>query len=68
LVVDPNAVLALSVALQGLEAVAGQRRQILQREGGLDTVQLEPSRPFNARQRLDSFPGGEISGPLVSNS
>ena len=30
--------------------------------------ELEPSRPFNARQRLDPFPAGEICGSLVSNS
>jgi len=37
----------------------------LQRVGRLDPVQLETAGPFTARQRFDSFPGGEISGPLV---
>jgi hypothetical protein len=66
LVVDANAVLALSVALHGLEAVAGQCCQILQCVGGLDPVQRETGGPFKARQRLDSFPGGDISRSPVS--
>jgi len=65
LVVDAYAVLALSAALQGLEAVAGQCRQILQRVGRLDPVQLETGGPFNTRQRLDAFPGGEIGRSIV---
>jgi hypothetical protein len=60
LVVDPNAVLALSVALQGLEAIAGQCREILQRVCRLDAIQLETGGTVDARQRLDAFPGGEV--------
>jgi hypothetical protein len=56
----------LSVALQGLEAVARQCRQILQRDGRLNPVQLETRRSFNAGQRLDSLAAGEISRSRVS--
>ena len=51
---------------QSLKTVARQRRQILQRLGGLEPVQFEPGWPFNARQRLDSLSGGEISRSPVS--
>jgi hypothetical protein len=44
LVVDPNAVLALSVALHGLEAIARQCREILQCVRRLDPVQ--PMGPY----------------------
>jgi hypothetical protein len=39
-IVDPKAVLSLSVAAQRLKAIAGQYRQIFQRCGGFVTVQF----------------------------
>jgi hypothetical protein len=66
LVVDADAVLALPVALQGLESVTRQCRQISERVRRLEPVQLEPRGPLDARQRLDALPGGEGRRSAVS--
>ena len=65
LVIDPNAVLSLSVAFQGFESVAGQRAQILKLDRRFHAIQLEPRRAIDSRECLDSLTGCEISGPLV---
>jgi hypothetical protein len=65
LVVDADAVLAPAVATQRLELVARQGREVAERSGSLRTVKLEPRAPFKARKRLYTFPGSEVSGPLV---
>jgi hypothetical protein len=51
LVVDANAELALSIALQSFEAVARQCRQILQGDRRLDPVQLETRGDTNCELR-----------------
>jgi hypothetical protein len=48
LIVDADAVLAFAISGQRLKTVAGQSGQVLKRNGGLQTVQLE------ARGALDS--------------
>ena len=52
LIVDANAVLPLAIALQRLEAIARQCRQILQRVGGFDPVQLETAMPDSPLTRV----------------
>jgi hypothetical protein len=43
LVVDPNAVLALAIAREGLEAVAGRDPEIGEALGGIELVELPES-------------------------
>jgi hypothetical protein len=59
LVVDADTVLALPVAAQCFETVAGQGRQVLQRYDRLKAIKLQLRGPLESRERLDSFPGGE---------
>src|ERR1700690_1300260 len=65
LIVNANAVLALAIARQGFEAVAGERREIPNRGGSLHTVELQARGSFESRESLDPFPGGEIAASLV---
>ncbi|HKV48711.1 MAG TPA: hypothetical protein VJN69_11530 [Candidatus Acidoferrales bacterium] len=48
LVIDANAVLVVTVASQGFEAVPRQRRKITKRRSGLHAVQLEACAAFKA--------------------
>ncbi len=66
LVVDPNAVLALSVSPQRLQPVAGQRAKVLENGGRLQSVPLQTGGAFDSGERLYPFTGGKILGPLIS--
>ena len=48
-----------------LEAIAGQRRQVAQGSGGLQTVELHARGAIEPSESLHAFSGGEIPGPLV---
>src|SRR5450759_4527244 len=61
LVVDADAVLALPVALQGLEFVARQCRQISERVRRLEPVQLEPRGPLMPDSALTRFPAAKAA-------
>ncbi len=50
LIVDPDAVLSLSVALEGLKAVTRRLRQILQSPGTVEIEQLAPCLTFDRRK------------------
>jgi hypothetical protein len=65
LIVDADAVLAFAISGQRLKTVAGQGGQILQRNGGLQAVQLEACGAFDAGERFDSLALSEVPGPLV---
>src|SRR5712692_5908751 len=65
LVVDANAVLALSVPAQRFEPVTGQRSKVADGRGGLEAIKFQPRGPFESRECLDPFPSGESPGPLV---
>jgi hypothetical protein len=66
LVVDANAVLALSISCQRLKAVAWKCRKVRHRCSGLHAVELEACRSFKSRECLDSLTVGKVSGSLVS--
>lgn len=66
LVVDANAELPASVALEGLETVAGQSGQVLQRSGGLKSIEFEAGGSLEAGEGLHRFTGSEIPSPLVA--
>jgi hypothetical protein len=66
LVVDANAVLALSISCQRLKAVAWKCRKVRHRCSGLHAVELEACGSFKSRKCLDSLPVGKVSGSLVS--
>src|SRR5215469_1224106 len=53
-IIDPNAVLSLSVAFQYFKSIARQRVQILKLDRRFQAIQLEPARsiPENALTRL----------------
>jgi len=65
LVVDADTVLAFAVAPQRFEAVAGQRRKVLEARGRFQTVELQTGGPLYAGKGFDPFAGGEDRGPLV---
>src|SRR3954469_10030283 len=66
LIVDPDAVLPLPIALQRFEPVAGQRRQIMKNVRRFKTIELEPGGPLGSRERFHPFAGGEVSRSLVA--
>jgi hypothetical protein len=51
-IVDPDAVLALAIALQRLESVSRQYGKVLKYMGRLDAIELEAGGPFNSRECL----------------
>lgn len=53
LIVDPNTVLAPTIAPETLELVAGWHRQRLERDGGIQLVELPPS---HAPERIGAPP------------
>src|SRR5690348_10976964 len=65
LLVDSNAVLPQPVALERLEPVSGQRRQISQRRGGFQPIQLPPRRTRKPGEAFDPLSLGEVLGVLV---
>jgi hypothetical protein len=65
LIVNANAVLALAVADQRFEAIAGQNGKVSERCGYLQTVKLQARGTLKPRECLDPFAGSEISGPAV---
>src|SRR5258708_39956980 len=66
LIVDANAVLPLPIALQRFEPVARQRRQITKDMRGFETIELEPSRPLDAREAFHALAGREVSRSLIA--
>src|SRR6266850_1896623 len=66
LIVDADAVLPLSIALQRLKPVAGQRRQIMKDVRGFKTIELEPSGPLDARERFHALAGREVSRSVIA--
>ena len=66
LVVDANAVLALSISSQHCKTVARQHGKISERDGGFQTVQLKTRRAFDTGERLDTFADRKIRRPLVA--
>jgi hypothetical protein len=65
LIVDADAVLALSISSQHFKTVARQHGKISERNGGFQTIQLHARSPFDTGERLDTFPGRKILRPLV---
>ena len=66
LIVNANAVLSLSIALQCLETVTGQRRKVMQRYDCFHTIQFHPGSLFQSGERLDPLAAGEIARTLVA--
>src|SRR5882724_37251 len=66
LIVYANAVLALPVAKQRLKSIAGQRSQVSERCGRLQTIQLHPRGAFKPREGFDEFPRGEVPRSLIT--
>ena len=66
LVIDADAVLALTVSEQNFKPVAGQNGKVSEHRGGLKTIQLEASGAFDSGEGLDPFSGSEVPGPLVA--
>jgi hypothetical protein len=67
-VIDADAVLAFAFADQRLETVTRQCREIFQRSSGLNTIELHARVAFDPGERLNSFPIGELSRPLIPDS
>src|SRR5258708_1026070 len=68
LIVDPDSVLTLPIALQRFEPVTGQRRQIIQDVRGFKAIELEPSGPLDAGKRFHAFAGREVSRSLIAEA
>ena len=66
LIVNANAVLALTVTAQCFKPVARKSGEITERSSGLHTIKLHAGSPFKTRKRLYTPSDGEISGPLVT--
>lgn len=66
LVVDADAVLALTVANQRLKAIPRQGGKVSKRRGGFQAVQLEASRAFKSSKGFDPSSRSEVSRPLVA--
>jgi hypothetical protein len=67
LVVDTDAVLALAVALERFEPIAGQI-EIVQRRGRVELVELHFGLALNPGKSLDPVPLGELPSSLVSEA
>jgi hypothetical protein len=65
LIVDANAVLALTVTFQRFESVTRQRTNIFKLNSCFQAIKLEPGSAFNSRECFDSFTGREVSGPPI---
>jgi hypothetical protein len=66
LVVDPDAVLPLPVSFQSFKPIARQGRQILQRYGRFQTVELEPRSVLDTGERFDPLAVGEVFSTFVA--
>ena len=66
LIVDANAVLTLPIALQRLEAIAGQCRKVLYGVRRLKAIEFQSRGPLDSIKRLDSFAACEVSRALVA--
>jgi len=66
LIVDPDAVLPFSIALQRFEPIAGQRRQIMEDVRRLEAIELEPSRALDARECFHALARREVSRSLIA--
>jgi hypothetical protein len=56
LVVDADAVLSFAVALEGLEPVSRQSREIAEHVGRFEPIQLHARGAFDARESFYAFP------------
>ena len=65
LIVDSDAVLALSISLQRFKTIARQDGEISELNGGFQAVQLQARRALATGERLDTFAGREIRRSLV---
>src|SRR5215467_12869062 len=66
LVIDANAVLSLSVALQRFEPVVRQCTEIPKLDSCFQAIQFESCGALNSRERFDPLTSCKISGPRVS--
>ncbi len=62
LVVNPNAVLSLSAALQYFQAIAGRRRQIAQFRGAVQLPELAPRDALDSLQAAARLPAVKSLG------
>jgi len=65
LIVDPDAVLPLAIALQRFKSVARKSSEIPERSGCLEAIQLETGGSLETGECLDTFTGCEAPGALV---
>src|SRR6185503_9922417 len=66
LIVNPDAVLALAIAFQRFEPVAGQRRQVLTDVGRFKAIELEPRRSLDAREHFHALARRKVSRSLIA--
>jgi hypothetical protein len=66
LVINPDTVSTLSVALQRFKAIAGQYRKISDGDSRLQSVHLQASRAFNPEKFLYPFSGSEAVCPSIT--
>src|SRR5262245_5940530 len=65
LIVDANAVLPFAISSQSFKPIAWQGSQVLQRNGGLQTIQFEARGAFEAVERFDSLALSKVPGSLI---
>ena len=69
LIVDANRVLAVAVAAQGLQAIAGRRAQIIEQDGRIDGQELRSRARLNLRRQTANGVASEDGrGPLVGEA
>lgn len=68
LVIDPDAVLPLPVALQSFKPVSGQDRKILNSDRCVELIQFHLRLPQKPRKRLGILAFGELARRLASNA
>jgi hypothetical protein len=65
LIVNPDAVLPLAIAMQRFKSVARKGSEIPERSGCLEAIQLETGGSLETGECLDAFTGRESAGALV---
>ena len=68
LIIDPHAVLAFAVALQRFEPIARKRREIPDRRGGFQLIQLQFGLSGETRECFYELALGELPGALVAKA
>jgi len=58
----------LRFPFERFEAVAGQAGKVLERNGRIKAVELQPSGPMDAREGLDSSPSREVSSSPIGGA